>query len=391
MKFTGKKMLQLIAAMSIIILTGCNDDLKTRISGVIENTDNDTMTIYFKDPLDSPRGVNDSSAINRNGKFSFEFRSHKVQFVEVIYNGQKILLIARPGEKIKIRSKHENFANEYAVTGSEESEKVRELDMKLNNTLNAVDSLSSVYGDTMDEAEIKELNLKVDSIFKQHKKFIQGFILNDLKSLSNIVAIYQRFDGNTYFLNTLRDLQLYKLVNDTLQKYYPNISYVQMHNRNTMDMIAKYNASVLMSNTQLIETALPEIKLPDKNNDTIALSLVECKYLYLCFWDPKSEGNREFCRNLINLYNKFKNKGLEIFLVSFEPDHKGWRTMVEFEEFPWICVNDINGAISGYKSIYNVAQLPASYLMDKSKESIIGKDMPPWQLELKLNYLINEK
>ena len=61
------------------------------------------------------------------------------------------------------------------------------------------------------------------------------------------------------------------------------------------------------------------------------------------------------------LYNKYHAQGFEIYQVSLDSDEHFWKTQTA--ALPWISVNDASGASA---RAYNVQNLPAFFLIDKT-------------------------
>jgi peroxiredoxin len=67
---------------------------------------------------------------------------------------------------------------------------------------------------------------------------------------------------------------------------------------------------------------------------------------------------------LRELYNKYHEKGLEIYQISLDADEHFWKTSAD--NLPWICVRDEKASYSNYIQLYNVTQLPTIFLVDRS-------------------------
>ncbi len=73
--------------------------------------------------------------------------------------------MAGPGEKINLAFSGKNLYRDYIVSGSEGSEKVRMLDLRLTRTKGRLDSLRTVYAAASKERVLieKDLNWKLNS------------------------------------------------------------------------------------------------------------------------------------------------------------------------------------------------------------------------------------
>jgi hypothetical protein len=74
-----------------------------------------------------------------------------------------------------------------------------------------------------------------------------------------------------------------------------------------------------------------------------------------------AERSAERTRLMRDLYDKYKDKGFEIYQVSLDDDTHFWK--FSCENLPWICVHETHGdAVRDYR----VDALPAFFLIDRS-------------------------
>jgi len=377
-----KKQTIIIFVIISFIFSACNHENMIIITGHVENGERDYLSI--KETYTPSLGFVDSTRIKKSGNFNFKIKSDKLMFLEINYHPQNILLIAHPGETIKLNIPGLNSSSSYIVSGSKDSESIKYLNDKLIETKHVIDSLKSIS-----EEKISEIETQINTVISEHKNFIISYILKDMKSLTNITALNQKLSADHYIMNSLRDIQYFKIVNDSLIKYYPKLPSVKLFSSNTEALISNYNQIRILSQVKEIKSTLPDIRLPDRKNDSIDLSSLKGKMVLLYFWSPIIKDNLILTRQLFSIYKSYKAKGFEIYQVAFEGDFERWSSVIKFEEIPWISVFDNRGSYSSYLGIYNVSKFPTTYLIDKSQEKILGKNLSIKQLDLKLNYLLN--
>ena len=66
---------------------------------------------------------------------------------------------------------------------------------------------------------------------------------------------------------------------------------------------------------------------------------------------------------LRELYNKYADKGFNIYQVSVDSDESFWLNTAS--NLPWTCVYDESTIYSSYLKSYNVQQLPSVFLIDR--------------------------
>lgn len=86
----------------------------------------------------------------------------------------------------------------------------------------------------------------------------------------------------------------------------------------------------------------------------------------------------------MNLYNKYKHNGFEIYAVCLDEKKESWQKTVADDKINWITVSDLKGAQKNEAAlIYNVIGIPKNYLINK-KGIIIAEDIRGEDLGKKL-------
>ncbi len=115
------------------------------------------------------------------------------------------------------------------------------------------------------------------------------------------------------------------------------------------------------------------------------------KYTLVQFW---SSGNalciEENCYHYLPAYEKFKDKGFEIYAVSLDSDLAEWISGIEENELPWLHASDLKGWESPICVECNITSIPSSFLLD-NQGKVLAKNMDASQLEVKLEKLFAEK
>jgi len=71
---------------------------------------------------------------------------------------------------------------------------------------------------------------------------------------------------------------------------------------------------------------------------------------------------------LRELYNKYHDRGFEIYQVSLDSDEHFWKQQTA--ALPWTSVHDGDGLNSRNLLLYNVSNLPEFFLIDKNNTLI---------------------
>ena len=131
-----------------------------------------------------------------------------------------------------------------------------------------------------------------------------------------------------------------------------------------------------------------EIALPTIKGDTLRLSSLQGKVVLLDFWASWCGPCRISNKTLVKMYDKFKNKGFEIYSVSIDEDKKAWEKAIKKDKITWLQVNDDKGWNGKTPGRWNIYQIPTSYLIDKQGK-LVAMDPEGKKLESMLNELLN--
>ncbi len=130
-----------------------------------------------------------------------------------------------------------------------------------------------------------------------------------------------------------------------------------------------------------------ELSIPDRDGNEIALSTLKGKVSLVYFW---ASGNSESIQALLGLqstYRKYQDKGFEVYAISLDNNKINWMNAIDFNEFEWINVSELSFPESKAAVLYNVSQLPTTYLINRDGD-IVAKNLFGGNLETWLDNLI---
>ena len=383
----------LILIIPVLILAGCNNRNSIRITGTAKDTPGQQIYITRMD-VDSPIKI-DSSEIKKDGRFRFRIKATEPDFYQVGYSASEfVTLLASPGEDIRLEFGNARLSDDYTVSGSEGSSLVRELDLRLINTRNRLDSLSRIYEALADKPEFKEQGPLIEDeyreIVKDERLFSINFILNNLSSLATVKALYQKFNDDSYVFYQVRDLQYFKIATDSLKKYY----HGSKHTLALEEFFKKGMDNFYARQLEQLTSSIPETKLDpdltDIKGKRIALSSLKGKYVLLSFWSAGSKDCIAENLQLKEYYKIYKRKGFEIYQINLDQDEAQWKEAVRFDELPWINTREDDPLNPKNARLYNVKTLPANFLYDP-EGNIIALNIHGRNLQIKLDQLFNNQ
>jgi len=366
----------LLAVFTMTLIWSCGNNNVTIEGKVAEGKE---LSIYLSELNAEGIVLVDSAKLSSNGQFKFRRHIKEGQFYTLkLSNGNILTTIAQPEDELYFKGNAKDFANTYTVKGGEDAKKAKRLSTQLYNSQKAIEALKTELANkTRSEKEIGDAYL---SIIKKQRRFTKEFIVNNISSLSAYMALYQRFDNNTYTLNENKDINFIRAVATSYKRLYPESQYTKALLTN-LKAVTKALAQAELK--QVIDNApktLPEIELPNKREKNIKLSSLEGKYILLDFTNLADKNSASLNSHYKRLYNKYRNRGLVIYQVSLDKNILLWKEMLKKQKINWVNVWDKSGIAA---RTWNVKRLPSNFIINKKYE-IIGKNQFGTNLDDKL-------
>lgn len=380
----------LLSVLAIVTLFSCSRKDQMKISGDIQNASK--QKVYLEQLNVDQSVVVDSTETNRKGQFSFKREVTTPTFYNIrIGKNAFVTLLGEPDMHIQLKGNLEDLNNNYWVDGSEGSLWLKMLNYQLNRTRQTMDSLRNAYnalpeGKAYDSIRV-HLETEWDTITGRQIKFSKDFILKHAVSPASYYALYQKFDNDNFILTPETNLHSYKIVASALKAMFPESQYTKAILKH-LDLIKK-NDNILRLQ-QLIansETTLPEIKLPNSEGDTIALSSLKGKFVVLDFSVLGGADGRAYAAEMKKVYDKFRNRGVRIYQVCLDQNRLAWQRLVKQYGITWDCVWDADALQSRIARRWNIRTVPANFIINPKYE-IVGKDLTGRRLEDRLNDLL---
>jgi len=357
----------------LIVLGSCKKERQFSISGKITHAED--QMIYLDKLLVSSTVPVDSAKIDKNGEFEFAGEVQQPSFYLLKLSDSKfITLLVDSVEQIEVTADVANFAREYNVEGSLGSILVKELNDRLAVTrkkLDSLQSLNNMYRGNPDYEQLKiEWDKQYQEIVDEQVKFSSNFVMNNPFSMASILALYQKFNSQSYVIN---DLQTMRVAASALNSIYPESEHVKALYQNTVQLLKEeQNAQVQKIIEEQGENS-PEIVLPNPEGEEIALTSLRGKVVLLQFWSALDRNSRILNQALVEAYGKYKNKGFEIYQVSIDDNRIEWVDAIDKDNLSWINVGDMEGSERAVVN-YNVQSIPFNYLLNEDGV-IIAKNL----------------
>lgn len=148
----------------------------------------------------------------------------------------------------------------------------------------------------------------------------------------------------------------------------------------------------LEDNTHLMQGApAPDFTVPDTKGKDVTFSSIYPKYkvTMIDFWASWCGPCRNFNPVLVEIYEKYHDKGFEIVGVSMDNDKESWLQAIKDDGLGWIQLSDLNYWNTKPRELYNVSYIPQNILVD-SEGKIIASKLGEEELEEVLGEYLGE-
>lgn len=336
--------------------------------------------------------VVDSVKVDESGEFIFTKKVTEKGFYSIqTSKSNYATIIADSTEKIFFEGDAKNLSEGYKVSGSKDSEalvKFNELTKtnfkEMEKVRYAQDSIRRVFeaymntsGDSLEldslskvlEPTFNTLSENYQKILDQTNIYIRKFIDENTSSFAALAAVQM--------LTPDKDIDYYSKVADALTAAYPAV-----------ENLRGFKTYVDSKKKLAIGSPAPEIMMNDKDGKSIALSSLKGKIVLVDFWASWCKPCRAENPFVVSLYNKYKNKGFEIYSVSLDRDKNAWLEAIKKDNLSWKNhVSDLKQWESPVVPLYGFDGIPFTCILDK-EGNIAAKNLRGPALEEKLKELL---
>lgn len=355
-----------LAVVGLVVLASCTGE-QFHVAGSIANAKDSTL--YFEhNGLDGFSTI-DSVKLDEKGNFSFSGdKMNNPEFYRLRIAGQIINIAIDSTETVDVKATYPQMSTDYTVKGSYENEKIKELALKQINLQTRCQDLYNERPDIADSMVNVLVNdykrdVSLNYIFKEPMRAYSYFALFQYIVVGNQARLI--FDPT----RDASDNKVFGAVATSWDTYYPGSERTQnLHNITIKGMKDERIVKAQNKPVELKAQELGVVDLPlrDNHGNVRHLTDLKGKVVLLDFHVFSADGSTEYIMQMRDLYNKYHDRGLEIYMVSLDDNEHFWKEQVA--NLPWINVYDDSGISQAYTA--PAQSLPIIYLIDRGNNVV---------------------
>jgi thiol-disulfide isomerase/thioredoxin len=146
---------------------------------------------------------------------------------------------------------------------------------------------------------------------------------------------------------------------------------------------AKTSANNPNEGASWVDKQAPNLTMNDVSGKPVSISDFKGKYVLVDFWASWCGPCRQENPNVVEAYNKYKNKNFTILGVSLDQDKDSWIQAIKNDKLDWTQMSDLKQWESAAVSAYQIQGIPFNVLIDPTGK-VIAQELRGPALEQKL-------
>lgn len=336
----------ILFSAAVLALTACHSNTY-KISGAVEGL-NDGDTLFITNDLQT--GIPTDTLIVKDGKFELSGETDST-YLCMVYSEKRNELNApffiEPGN-ISIKLVETPGASR--VGGTKCNEQWQELNdsvMTIGKEINRI--AEHIYGNTVDEMEQQK---GMDQIEKLNQRFSAIVVKTTEKNIKNEFG---------YFLLTYYPEEL--IDNQTRMKLIDKLP----DEKQKRPAIQKMLANLKQASESAEGMTIKDFTQPGLDGTPVSLlgEVSKSKITVIDFWASWCGPCRQEMPFMVELYDKYKDKGLNIIGISLDEDSDAWKAATQQLNIPWVQMSDLKGWENVIAKHFCVTSIPHTIVVDQ--------------------------
>jgi len=314
-----------------------------------------------------------SAVVDENGGFRFDFTINEPAIYQLRFPNGSIHLFLRGGT-VRVNTSLSNIGN-YEVLGSPESMHLREMYFLLNETnTKTIELQDRVELLKKDKTKVKELLRLVDSLPIYYSVIAK-------EKNKRLIAFVDRLDTSMIAIMTAFKIDADENY-DYLVKIRNKFANICPHSRYFKQLDEKISKIIPV----VVGKDAPNTIANDISGKQMQLASLKGKTVLLYFWASYSDPCRQENPKIVQVYNKYKTKGFEVYAVSLDNQKEPWLDAIKEDKLTWKNVSNLFGWEDELTAIWKIDDIPYLIMIDKNGK-IYDRGFRAFELESKLKKL----
>ncbi len=343
------------------------------IKGTIEGTP--ARSVYLQELTKTQFVPIDSVKVDEKGNFSFSlasFTEPTICFLSIdAPRPPGIPIVLGQNTKLSLAMKNSGWIS-YLVTGDKMNQQMSELyKIYLGHDMNLQDfnrEISMIDPSTVNDSLRNSVSNRFQAMQKARTDDLAKFVNTSEGSPASYYAVTFLFEQPNF--------SLMQVAYDKMKTSLPASKY-------TLDLKTSIESIAPLE----IGGLAPDIALKGLDGKEIKLSSLRGKVVMIDFWASWCGPCRKENPAVVQLYNKYKSKGFEIYGVSLDDNADKWKGAIQKDGLTWKHVSDLQGWQSSAAKTYQISSIPSTVLLDKNGR-IVAKGLRGEALELKVGEML---
>jgi len=355
-------MRRLLALLLTISLISCSDPNQYTIEGEALGFE-DGSKIYVHKILDNNQTDVIDTLIVKNESFSGSYlknNDHAVYFFKV--DDKKNTILFFPENTDLNASIYKDSLESSYLVGSQQNDAYKAFNDKIR--------------------EFNNIKRKNTQIIKQARVEQDGMLVTETQKENRALADNEKNYKRQFVVNNNNSLFSVMLLTEMVSRKEINATDAASIVNNFSPKVAASGSAKLLNRTinsmkkADVGGKAPNFTAPTPDGEMISLNDVLGKYTIIDFWASWCKPCRRENPNVVNVYNKYHDQGLNIISVSLDKagQKDRWLKAIRDDKLTWHHVSNLKAWSDPIAGLYSVRSIPATFLLDENGV-IIAKNL----------------
>lgn len=373
----------LLLLFAMMTLIGCNSSSDSfTINGTLRGDFEDGTQVFLKKIGEGNQPVEVDTTTITEGKFEFKGVSNAPELHYIFVDnsqGYTALILENGDIDFEASVDSLGFAeiggtpqNDFFSNYMEES---RKISLQAKSIQEDLQRATTSGGSPENIAALRD---EMQELTEEYQGFETQFVEEHPNALISALLLERAITSKT--LNSTEAQALYDTFSQEIKQSKPG--------QRILDLLERLKASEEADKNTSIGATAPNFSGPNPEGETLELNKLLGKATLVDFWAAWCRPCRAENPNIVSVYKKYHDKGLNIVGVSLDRTADAWKKAIEDDGLVWNHISNIAYFDDEIAKLYNVDAIPAAFLLDENGV-IVAKNLRGPALEQKVAELLN--